>query len=154
MTSRTKDIVLACSYILGIQLLYWPIVHYSTVRTDLGSVALLFGYWALIFPAYFVARGFSKEKWIFWGVALGGHVLASVLSQWSITALIEQDLITGWDDFNYVISWACAVFLTSAALFVDLIILAIKTLVNKRKKASVTERPESPDENETHRKWE
>ena len=148
MTSRTKDIVLACSYILGIQLLYWPVVYYTTVSTNLSSVAFLFGYCALIFPAYFVARGFSKEKWIFWGVALGGHVLVSALSRYSINALIEQDIITGWDDFNYVISWACTVFLTSAALLLDLIILVIKTLVNKRKKAPITEDTEDSTEKE------
>ena len=148
MTSRTKDIVLACSYILGIQLLYWPVVYYTTVSTNLSSVAFLFGYFALIFPAYFVARGFSKEKWIFWGVALGGHVLVSALSRYSINALIEQDIITGWDDFNYVISWACTVFLTSAALLLDLIILVIKTLVNKRKKAPITEDTDASTEKE------
>ena len=153
MTARSKDILLAAGCMLGIHLLYWPVTYFSTVSSDPVSVFSLFAYWFVLFPAYFVVRGFSKQKGIFWIAALGFHILGAVLSRWALAFFISERYISGWDDFTYIASWLFVAEIVCAALFLDLIILIvkwiIKKLMNKRKKAPITECAEDSDENET-----
>ena len=133
MTSRAKDVLLAAGCILGIQLLNWPASYFSTVNNDWAGVFCLFIYWALVLPAYFAARRFSKGKGLFWGTALGTHILFSLLSRWEMEILIGRNVISGFDSWNYVISWTLAVDLTNGALLLDLLILGITSIAKRFK---------------------
>ena len=148
MNTRSKDILPAVIYAFAVHLLYWLCSYMITENSGPLVEICFLTYIVAIFPCYFIARGFSKKKWVFWSVSLGLHTLISALSRWTVEALIQARYITGWDDWNYLITWLFVVLILGAALLLDLMILAVRALLNRRKKAPITECAEDSDENE------
>ena len=122
MKQRDQDVGLALLYIVITHLLCWLAAY-------INEAGFIYMYWIGILPFYFLLRYFSKQKVLFWGVALGGHLLFSCLSYW----LIVNGEITGWDRLGYLISWLCTVGITGVTLFLDAIILSVKAIVKKNR---------------------
>lgn len=134
MKQHGKAIGLASVYMIGAQLLCWLVSYISTKASD-GIVGIcLYLYLLALIPVYFIARGGSGNKTLFWCVALGCHVLFSVLSFWLIVTLDEHGFFKGWDAFGYLACWLYMVCFIGGALLLDLIILVVTKLVKRHKK--------------------
>lgn len=124
-----KEILLASVFIAVTQHLSLLVAYLSSEDPNGVGGVCVYLYWFAIVPVYFVVRGFAKKKKLFWCVALGCHVLFSVLTHWEINMLDKGGYLTWLEPLEYMLSWLIMVCIVGGALLLDLIISAIARLI-------------------------
>lgn len=133
MKSRFKPIGFSFLFIIVTHLLCWLVAYICSECIDeIAETCALFYLFSII-PVYFILRHYAGNNWVFWGVALGSHVLFSVLSKWVMNLLFDNRIIIGWDTWSYAISWFVTVCIIGGALLLDLILLTIRMIIDRRR---------------------